>query len=106
MKFRIVENFDDIVSQIKNNNFMIVPDDIWETIEYEGLDEEFNSGRELFTYTELNIPEDVRENLKKFDDATVERFNEFDIFLKDNFKNLIDFVDYDNGRVYIIKVGR
>lgn len=96
--------FEKYLNQISPHKFKPVTNEVWETILDEGLDEEFDAPcRKNWKFMSLEIDEVDKENLKKFEDETVEKFNLFDIKLKDLYKlKLIDFIDYDNGIVVIV----
>lgn len=99
-------NFDDYLLQIRNGNFSPCTNDMWETIEMDGYSEEredFNKSNYLIM--ELIITDDKKEGLINFDDDIIEEFNDFDIELKDSdlYPNHLDFIDYDIGKVYIVK---
>ena len=52
----------------------------------------------------LKTPVDHIEKLKNYDDSIVDFYNSFDIWLKNKYKmDIIDFIDYDSGVVYLIK---
>jgi hypothetical protein len=82
-----------------------VTDKVWDTIQDEGLDEEFEVSRQDFSYANLPISEDISHDLKQFGDEIIERFNAFDIALKNKYgKKYTDIIDYDLGRVLIVRV--
>lgn len=57
-------------------------------------------------FKELELIDEDKEGLMTFDDDIVEDFNEFDIEIKDKQEypyNMIDMIDYNNGKVYILK---
>ena len=52
----------------------------------------------------LTIPEEHAIGLKNNQEYYIELYNSFDIWLKELYKmNVIDFVDYETGEVYLIK---
>ena len=52
----------------------------------------------------LEVPLDHIEKLKNYDDSIVNFYNSFDIWLKNKYKmDVVDFIDYDSGVVYLIK---
>jgi len=82
-----------------------VTNKVWNTIQDEGLDEEFEVSRQDLSYADLPLSEDIQSGLKQLDDQVVERFNAFDIALKEKYgKKYTDFIDYDLGRVLIVRV--
>lgn len=100
-------SFDNLFNQIKNGKYKKITDSLHETLEYEGWTEEINIyDKECFEFIKLNIsPKDV-SGLKKFDNSTITKFNEFDIKLKDTFgiSKYIDLIDYDKGEVKVVRV--
>lgn len=95
---------DELFNQIKNKKYLPITDAIWETIQYEGIDEEQNLFEKTdWEYIELEISAIQIEGLKKLKTETVEEFNLFDYKLKENFKNHIDLIFYDEGIVRIIR---
>jgi hypothetical protein len=79
----------------------------WETIQDEGLDEEFDIyDRTQWQMAALPISRNDSANLMVFDNATVEDFNIFDIGLKGTYNNIIDFIDYDKGTVTLVKCNK
>jgi hypothetical protein len=92
------------INQIDSLTFTEISKDVWETIQLEGLDEEFDGFlKSQWSMAELVISEEDKDGLIKFNKDTVEFFNLFDIHLKENYTNLIDFIDYDKGNIKIIK---
>lgn len=60
-----------------------------------------------FEYLILNISKKDQDGLKAYKDSAVNKFNRFDIELKERQKGypkIVDFIDYDNGVVYIVRV--
>jgi hypothetical protein len=93
------------LNKIPRLKYKPVTNEIWDTISIEGLDEEFDLERKDFSYAILPISKKDKALLKKGDDNTLEYWNDFDWELKEKFKKFIDFIDYENGVVRIIKVG-
>lgn len=80
--------------------------DVWVSMEYEGLNEEYDEGNFLDNWVVgfLKISEKDKEGLIKLDTETVEKFNDFDIELKEKYNlKIIDLIDYNIGRVLIVK---
>ncbi len=94
------------ISQIPKLTFKPVSDSVWETIQDEGLDEEQNKpNRQSWEMAELKVSTNDQKMLKGFDDDTLEKFNDFDIKLKDKYKlKYIDLIDYDKGKITIVRV--
>jgi len=62
--------------------------------------------KDNITVKELELIDEDKNGLMTFDEDVINDFNEFDIELKDGQKypfNMIDMIDYDNGKVYILK---
>ena len=72
--------------------------------EYEGLTEEFNCYDEFYWFfIELDVTPADRLGLQQADEQTLEKFNEFDIYLKNTYKlKYIDMIDYQKGSLKII----
>ena len=90
-------------AQIEKKKFAPITASVWNTALYEGLDEEWGVEKKDLEYMVLTIPKEDKEGLKKFSEPIIEKYNSFDIWLKNNFKNHIDFIDYDNGEIKIIR---
>lgn len=101
------------ISQIDTNNYSLITGKLFNDIQDEGWVEQLEDfyNRKFvkadFEYTTLNLDADDKRGLIDFDDDIINKFNDFDIELKAKdeypFKTL-DVIDYDNGKVYIIKV--
>lgn len=67
---------------------------------------ELSLTKEDFEYLILPITLEDKLGLINLDDATLEKFNELDINLKEIQTDIIllDFIDYDKGIVYIIRL--
>lgn len=94
------------LKQIPSAKFTPVTNDVWDTItNYEGLDEEFNRPlKSQWSMTELHVVPLDKQGLIHGSGDTVEKFNIFDIALKDKYKmHLIDLIDYEKGRVIIVR---
>lgn len=96
-----------LINQILNDkNFNTCTDEIFEIIEIEGLDEEFDRYKKSdWLYINLIIPQNIIDKIKRLDTEIIEMLNEFDIILKNRFKmKYIDLINYDTGEITIIKV--
>lgn len=96
-----------------------ITDDIFEMIEQEGWVEELTSDIDeeeydeirndvinRFVYKELELFDDDIEGLMNMDQNTLEFFSGLDMNLKENQEypyHVLDFINYDEGIVYIIK---
>lgn len=93
------------LDQIDKLDFQKVSNNTFETIRYEGLDEE--SGifeQDSWVEAELKVTDHDIVGLKEMNQYSVEKFNYFDILLKDLHNNkLVDLIDYDSGTIKIIK---
>jgi len=97
--------FADALSQVETNQYRDLTPDVWETIQDEGYDEELElDSPEYFEYTTLTIPPEDVGALKTFKDEALEKYNRFDIELKEKYENHIDLIDYDNGIIKIVRV--
>lgn len=106
-----MSNIKKYIEQVHNNTYLDLTDDLFNDISEEGwldnleefYDKSFNKSN--FRYTTLNLDDADRQGLIDFDDDVIEKFNDFDIELKELSDYpfiLIDFIDYDKGIVYII----
>jgi hypothetical protein len=102
-------NFVNYMNQIMNNNYTPLSDDVWDNLQMDGYPDEVNDYEgdyniKNYSYTKLNITDEDKNGLINFDEDIIEKWNDFDIELKDKYyPNYIDFIDYDNGIIYIIK---
>ena len=99
--------------QTENGNYKEIIDELFDLISNEGwldqLEEEYKTEytKDDFEYIELKITNDVKKNLMKYDELTLELFNEFDIKLKEQGEypyDTLDFIDYEKGIIYIIRL--
>lgn len=95
----------DYLKAVEALNYTPLTKKIWATIRDEGLDEEFGLPKpNQWVYAVLPISDHDREGLMSFSDEALEKFNLFDIKLKDQFEmKFIDLIDYDSGLVVIVK---
>ena len=77
----------------------------WETIIDEGLDDETCMFyRKSWYQATLEISEDDSKKLITLDPDTLNKFNEFDIELKNKYSmKIIDLIDYTSGTVILVK---
>ena len=102
------EIFKDWFNDIKNAHWKNVKENnptLLDTIQIEGLDEEFNIFDESsWQYYNLTVPEIIKNGLISFDRYFIELINRFDIQLKNIFNcQYIDLIDYDTGEITIVK---
>ena len=80
--------------------------DVWVDLENEGIFEEYEYGNFIdnWVVAKLIIDEEDKKGLINLDTETVEFFNELDISIKEEYNlKVIDFINYDNGDVFLIK---
>lgn len=69
-------------------------------------EEEYDA--EDFEYLILDLIDEDKKGLMEFDDGTLNKFGDFDIKLKESqmpdYPTSVDFIDYDKGIVYIIRL--
>lgn len=101
--FKDVEEY---INQIPYIHWNSIDKSTWLSIKYEGLDIEFDARNpKLWKMGILNISNEDSHNLKFFDNDTVDKFNRFDIALKETFNmTIIDLIDYENGTVKLITI--
>jgi hypothetical protein len=98
--------FDTLITQILNDSlYQKCTNEIFDIIQAEGLDEEFNKFKKSdWTFITLQIPENISNKIKNFDHEILNMLNEFDMIIKNRFKmKYIDLIDYDLGKIRIIK---
>jgi hypothetical protein len=98
--------FDTLITQILNDSlYQKCTNEIFDIIQTEGLDEEFNKFKKSdWTFITLQIPENISNKIKNFDNEILNLLNEFDMIIKNRFKmKYIDLIDYDLGKIRIIK---
>ena len=96
--------FTDLLSQVRAGEYEPLTDEVWEVIQDEGYNEELELyNPEDFEYMVLTIPHEDVEALKAFSAEALEKYNRFDIELKEKYENHIDLIDYDNGVVKVVR---
>ena len=96
--------FTDLLSQVRAGEYEPLTDEVWEVIQDEGYNEELELyNPEDFEYMVLTIPPEDVEALKAFSAEALEKYNRFDIELKEKYENHIDLIDYDNGVVKVVR---
>lgn len=96
--------------QIINSGFEPLSDELWDGLLMDGFPEEVNNyqgdfNQNNYEYIKLDISEEDKDGLKNGSDQIVDKYNDFDIWLKEEQKlypKFLDFVDYEKGEVYII----
>ena len=103
MNFRDYVNVTEYEKQITHSIYKPLSISTWNTVQDEGIDEEWEVSRNGLEEIILTIPQSDTDGLKQFKDDVVNRYNVFDIWLKEKFSYYVDFIDYDNGIVKIIR---
>ena len=99
-------NFNDLLNQIKKSRYNHMTYNIWEDLLLDGYPEEFDDyNPDHYKYLKLDISDNDKEKLINFDNDIIEKYNEFDILLKDNgyYPKYLDFINYETGELFIIK---
>jgi hypothetical protein len=92
------------IAQISKLSWKPINRSVWNTIQDEGLDEEYESYEsDNWVMADLKVDPRDAEGLQRFDSDTVEEFNRFDIALKSQYPGLIDLIDYDAGTITIVR---
>lgn len=108
-------NIQGYLYQVETNEYMPVDFNVYTAIEEEGfvddLRQQFNEEftEDDFVYTLLQLDDEDKKGLINLTDETVSKFNQFDIHLKDSqdgYPTVCDFIDYESGNVYIVKLDR
>lgn len=104
---------DDYLSDaLSADEWVPAPPSLYSMLEEEGwiddIEDEYGKDvdKSMFKYKELDISDSDRDGLITLRDETLEKFNDFDIKLKDGQSYpyyILDFVDYSDGIVYIVK---
>jgi len=105
---------EDYILQVKNKQYEPLLEFLYNEISEEGfldeLREYYNKSYTIkdFEYIDLEISEEDKEGLMDFDDTIIDKFNDFDIALKDldkgTYPRVVDFIDYDRGKVVVVKL--
>ena len=106
--------FNNFFHQIfKNNYYLPVSEELFNNLKDEGFIDELNNYYEKnfkikdFEFFVLNISNYDRYGLIAMNEETIEKYNKFDIELKNKQKGyptIVDFIDYENGNIYIVKL--
>lgn len=102
----------DYLKQVSTGIYKELTEELFDSISEEGwvysLEDDFGKlhlKRNDFEFLGLALSKEDKEGLISFKDEIVEKFNSFDIQLKDKQKypfKTLDFIDYNKGIVYII----
>lgn len=115
-KYKVVKNptesfagsIDELLYQVTRNVYKPITWDIYKTL---GLEDFFDhvgtSDLKEFSYTQLRIPNTDKTGLIAQREDVLDKYNSFDIALKDVYgtKKYIDLIDYDRGVALVVKVG-
>lgn len=99
------EEFSNLIESVPDLKFRALEPGVWDTIGYEGLDEEKGKMRKSqWRMADLKIPKADSQGLYDGDGDTIDRYALFDAMLKERYKmKYIDLINYDTGRVVIVK---
>ena len=98
------------LDQIPTLHWVFINNEVWETIEIEGINTEQNipTKKKDWVMAMLQLtPEHKSLLLGAFDSdgSIIEQFNRFDIALKEKYHNdIVDLIDYDKGTVILVKL--
>jgi hypothetical protein len=92
------------IDQIPKLKFKPITPKLFKTIQWDGLDEETGKYKpSQWKFTELKLSVTDKKGLINLSPDQIEKFNNFDIELKNKYKlKLIDLIDYSEGRVFIV----
>ena len=93
------------MNQIDDLIFEPVSENVWDTIEVEGLNDEHDAhDPSQWVMAELVLdPSDIK-GLKSFNEDIINKFNQFDISLKEKYHlKLVDLINYEEGKIVIVK---
>lgn len=107
------KTIEDYLKEVKFEDYDYLDSDLFDMISNEGwleqLEEESDSEfiEDDFEYIELKLTKYDKDGLINMEEETLEKFNDFDIQLKIESEyphDTLDFIDYDKGIVYIIRL--
>jgi len=114
MKYLLKFENKNYMLQIFDEEYLDITNELWNDIQEEGfvddLDDYYEETyeKEDFEYIKLNISKEDKQGLINFDDEIVNKFADFDFELKKeqepDYPTMVDFIDYDKGIVYIIRL--
>jgi hypothetical protein len=99
-------DFSELFDQIEHGQYIPIDDGIYDTITAEGWNETTGVDiKGMYDYIVLDINDSDKMGLMEFNSYAVEKFNEFDIELKERYgvKRYIDLVDYEAGAIRIVR---
>jgi hypothetical protein len=103
----------DYLKQVEYGDYEELTTELYDLISMEGwlvsIEDEFGEEyeQEDFEYLKLDLSEKDRLGLINMNEDVVEKFSDFDMKLKKVGEypyDTLDFIDYDNGIVYIIRL--
>ena len=82
-----------------------ISDEAWDAVQDEGLDEEKDVfDRSSWQSTNWPIPVEDAAALRAFDEGAIEKYNAFDLELKEAFGlEIIDLINYDTGKITLVR---
>lgn len=94
------------IDEVGTLSFVPVTPEVWDTIQDEGLDEEQGAPNSIqWSMANLPISREDAVKLRQYDNDTIDKFNRFDIALKEKFDGrIVDLIDYDAGIVRLVKI--
>jgi len=114
MKYINSYKFKNLFDQILTGGYQELTNDVWDSLQWDGWIDDASrlhhgkrgEKREDYEFIELDIPEADEFGLATNDEEIIEKYNEFDIELKDKLydKGYLDIIDYDEGKVRIVKI--
>ena len=114
MKYINSYKFKNLFDQIISGDYQELTDDVWDALEWDGWIDDASrlhhgkkgEDREDYEFIELDIPEADEFGLATKDEKVLDKYNDFDIELKDKLydKGYLDLIDYEEGKVRIVKI--
>lgn len=90
--------------QLDTLNWQPVGDETWSMMQFDGWPYELGDPeQDSYEVARLNLTDEEAAMLRRQDDSIVEALNYFDIRLKENHDDLIDYVDIEQGTVTIAR---
>lgn len=96
----------ELLNQINNLEWNHLDDENFESILDEDLDEEFDFlDRKSWEMAEIKISEEDKKGLMEFKEDAIDKYNNFDIILKETYAmKIIDLIDYNKGKVILVRI--
>jgi hypothetical protein len=110
---KLDKSISEYLNQVEYGDYEELTEDLYDFISMEGwlvniedeFDDEYN--QEDFEYMTLDLSDIDKAGLINDNKDVIEKFNKFDIELKKRGEfpyDTLDFIDYENGIVYIIRL--